>query len=107
MNFTFAGSGRKVSPSPYQEVILRHPTFRAQYNQIMLDLLNGPLSVANVQAFLTHAETVISSALANDPFPTTDGSPADEFNRLRAWVAARDVNVRNQVASNGPPSPRP
>src|SRR5687767_4636273 len=102
-----SGSGRKVAPSAYQQVILRHPTFRAQYNQIMLDLLNGPLSVANVQAFLTQAQSVISSALANDPFPTTDGSPADEFNRLRAWVAARDVNVRSQLAANGPPSPRP
>ena len=106
-NIYASGSGRKVSPSPYQEVILRHPTLRAQYNQIMLDLLNGPLSVANVQAFLTQAEGVISSALANDPFPTTSGSPADEFNSLRAWVAARDANVRAQVAANGAPSPRP
>ena len=69
--------------------------------------MNSPLSVANVQAFLTQAEAVISSALANDPFPTTDGSPVDEFNRLRVWVAARDVNVRGQLTSNGPPSPRP
>lgn len=96
-----------MSPSPYQEVILRHPVFRAQYNQIMLDLLNGPLSVANIQGFLNQAEAVISSALANDPFPTTAGSPADEFARLRDWVAARDVNVRSQLAANGPPSPRP
>jgi hypothetical protein len=102
-----SGSDRKVSPSAYQEVILRHPIFRAQYNQIMLDLLNGPISVANVQAFLNQAEAVISSALANDPFPTTSGSPADEFNSLRAWVAARDVNVRSQLAANGPPNPRP
>jgi hypothetical protein len=102
-----SGSGRKVAPSTYQEVILRHPTFRAQYNQIMLDLVNGPLSVGNVQAFLTQAEAVISSALANDPFPTTNGSPADEFNQLREWVAARDANVRSQLAANGPPSPRP
>ena len=98
---------RKVAPSTYQEVILRHPTFRAQYNQIMLDLVNGPLSVANVQAFLTQVEAVISPALVNDPFPTTAGSPTDEFNRLRVWVAARDVNVRSQLAANGPPSPRP
>ena len=106
-NIYASGSGRKVSLSPYQEVILRNPTFRAQYNQIMLDLLNGPLSVANVQAFLTQAEGVISAALANDPFPTTSGSPAGEFDSLRAWVAARDVNVRTQLAANGPPSPRP
>lgn len=102
-----SGSDRKVSLSPYQEVILRHPTFRAQYNQIMLDLLNGPLSVANVQAFLTQTEAVISSALDNDPYPTTNGSAADEFDGLRAWVAARDVNVRSQLTANGPPSPRP
>ena len=106
-NIYASGSGRKVAPSPYQEVILRNPTFRAQYNQTMLDLLNGPLSVANVQAFLTQTEAVISSALANDPFPTTGNSPADEFNSLRAWVAARDASIRSQVAANGPPSPRP
>ena len=102
-----SGSGRKVSPSPYQEVILRNPTFRAQYNQIMLNLLNGPLSVANVQAFLTQTESVISTALANDPFPTTNSSPADEFSQLRAWVAARDANIRTQLNANGPPSPPP
>lgn len=106
-NIYASGSGRKVSPSPYQEVLLRHPTFRAQFNQIMLDLLNGPLSVVNVQAFLTQAEAVISPALANDPFPTTAGSPADEFNQLRSWAAARDVNVRSQLSANGPPNARP
>jgi hypothetical protein len=106
-NIYASGSGRKVSLSPYQQVILRHPVFRAQYNQIMSDLLNGPLSVANVQSFLNQAEAVISTALANDPFPTTDGSPSDEFAQLRAWVAARDLSVRSQLAANGPPAPRP
>ena len=106
-NIYASGSGRKVSQSPYQAVLLRHPSFRAQFNQIMLDLLNGPLSNVNVQAFLTQAEAVISPALANDPFPTTAGSPADEFNQLRSWVAARDVNVRSQLSANGPPNARP
>ena len=106
-NIYASGSGRKVSLSPYQEILLRHPVFRAQYNQIMIDLLNGPLSVANIQTFLYQAEAVIAPALANDPFPTTEGSPADEFARLRAWVAARDVNVRSQLSVNGPPNPRP
>ena len=106
-NIYASGSGRKVSPTPYQEVILRHPVFRSHYNQIMTDLLNGPLSVANVQNFLNQTEAVISTALTNDPFPTTDGSPADAFERLRVWVAARDVNVRSQLSANGPPNPRP
>src|SRR5688500_20239160 len=54
----------------------------------------------NIQAFLTQADAVITSALANDPFPTTAGSPANVLNRLRAWIAARDVNVRTQLASS-------
>ena len=106
-NIYASGSGRKVSLSPYQEVILRHPVFRAQYNQIMLNLLNGPLSVGNIQSFLNQAEATISPALANDPFPTTEASPANEFAQLRAWVAARDLNVRAQLSANGPPQPRP
>ena len=106
-NIYASGSGRKVSLTSYQEVILRHPVFRAQYNQIMINLLNGSLSVASVQNFLNQAEAVISSALADDPFPTTDGSPSDEFGRLRAWVAARDVDIRSQLSANGPPTARP
>jgi len=43
----------------------------------------------------TRAEAGI--ALAIDQFPRTLGSPADDFNRLRVWVAARDVNVRSQL----------
>ena len=100
-------SGRKITTSPYQEVILRHPLFRAQFNQIMIDLLDGPLSVANVHSFLSQAELALSDALAADPYPTSDGSAADQFQRLRQWVAARDANVRNQVTANGPPAPRP
>lgn len=50
-NIYASGSGRKLAPSPYQEVILGNPVFRAQYNQIMTDLLNGPLSVAKRSEF--------------------------------------------------------
>ena len=98
-----ARSSRKVTTSPYQEVILRHPTFRAQYNQIMLDLLNGLLSVTNVHSFLDQAEATLSAALAADPYPTGSGN---SFQRLRQWVAARDANVRTQVAANDAPAPR-
>jgi hypothetical protein len=96
-----SASSRKVTTSPYQEIILRHPTFRAQYNQIMLNLLNGTLSVANVHSFLNQAEATLSAALAADPHPT-----GHDFSRLRQWVAARDGNVRAQLAANGPPAPR-
>ncbi|HEX6125685.1 MAG TPA: CotH kinase family protein [Pyrinomonadaceae bacterium] len=96
-------SGRKIVTSPYQEVVLRHPLLRAQYNQIMLDLLNGPLSVSATHAFLDQAEAALAEALANDPYPTNDG---EVFGRLRHWTAARDVDIRIQLAANGPPLPR-
>lgn len=93
----------KASTSPYQEVILRHPAFRAQYNQIMLDLLNGPLSVASLHTFLGQVEATVSPALAADPHLSGGGG---EFERLRQWIAARDANVRAQLSANGPPAPR-
>ena len=93
-----------MTTSPYQEVILRHPTFRAQYNQIMLGLLDGPLSVANLHSFLNQAELTTSAALAADPHLSGGGNT---FERLRQWVAARDGNIRAQLAANGPPAPRP
>lgn len=101
-NIYGAQNSRKVTTSPYQEVILRHPTFRARYNQIMLGLLNGPLSVANLHSFLNQSEAALSAALAADPH--VRGS--NQFQRLREWVAARDANLRAQVAANGPPAPR-
>jgi hypothetical protein len=96
-------NSRKVTTSPYQEVILRHPTFRAQYNQIMLGLLDGPLSVTNLHSFLNQSEATLSAALAADPHL---GGQGNQFQRLRQWVAERDVNVRAQLAANGPPAPR-
>jgi spore coat protein CotH len=101
-NIYASKDGRRLTTSPYQEIILRHPTFRAQYNQIMINLLDGPLSVSNVHAFLNQAEATISDALAADPYPTEAGG----FQRLRQWVAERDANIRAQVAANGSPAPR-
>jgi hypothetical protein len=92
-----------VTTSAYQEVILRHPTFRAQYNQIMLGLLDGPLSVANLHSFLNQTEATLSAALAADPHL----GEGNEFQRLRQWVVERDANIRAQLAANGPPAPRP
>ena len=96
-------NSRKVTTSAYQEVILRHPTFRAQYNQIMLGLLDGPLSVANLHSFLNQTEATLSAALAADPHL----GEGNEFQRLRQWVVERDANIRAQLAANGPPAPRP
>jgi hypothetical protein len=104
---TGSGKGGKgsVAQHPYQEVILNHPTYRAQYNTIFTDLLDGPMATDALQQALTRFEGVLSDALAADPNSQIDDVPY-HFDKLRAWVAAREVNVRSQVQANNSPAPR-
>ena len=90
----------------YQEIILNHRLFRAQYNQILLDLMDGPMSVASVHAFLYELEVVLTPALEEDPYIDLGGSVSGHFNSLRQWIVDRDANVRAQIAANGPPYAR-
>jgi hypothetical protein len=94
-----------VSQHPYQSVILNHPTFRTQYNSIMLDLLNGPMSSAAVHAALDNVLPVVRDALIADPnSKITD--PDAKIAALKLWVTAREANVRQQVQANNTPAPR-
>jgi len=101
-NIYGAGSGRKFTQSPYQSVILNHPAFRAQYNQIMLGLFDaaGPLSESNLHAFLDAAEAVVQPALNEDPYVGAFGS--GEFARLKSWISTRIPTVRGQALANEP-----
>src|SRR5688500_16111357 len=99
------GGGRKPSINAYQDVILRHPTIRAQYNGILTALLEGPLSEASVHAFLDALEPVLANALDTDPYPTVFGAAA-KFDQLRSWVSERIPIIRAQVAANNNPPPR-
>ena len=99
------GNRPKLTQSAFQSVILNHPTYRARYNAIMLGLVDGPISVANIHAFLDQAELAVGQALAEDPYAQV-GDVGAHFDGLRQWVAARDANVRVQVANNNRPSPR-
>ena len=101
------GKGGKsaVSQHAYQQVILNHPQFRKQYNDIMLGLMNGPMATDRVQAALTTFEGVVSDALAADPNNNIADVP-QHFAKLRAWVAAREASVRSQVQANNLPAPR-
>jgi hypothetical protein len=108
---TISGSGKKftVKQHPYQEVILNHPTFRQDYNDIMNELLEGPLAVGPVQSFLDDAEALLTDALLADPnnqIGNTPAAVAQQFSALRAWAALRHANVSAQVQQNGPPPPR-
>ncbi|MGH7320092.1 MAG: CotH kinase family protein [Candidatus Rokuibacteriota bacterium] len=94
----------------YQRVILNHPVFRVQYNDIMSGLLNqaGPLSETALHGFLTDVEAVVTRALATDPYAGfgSAAAVATHFESLRQWISERIVAVLGQVSANQPP-PRP
>jgi len=108
---TVTGGGKKgtVGQHPYQEVILNHPTFRVHYNEVMDELINGPLAVDVLQEFLDGAQVLLTDALLADPNNQIGNSPeavAEQFDSLRAWVVARHQSVDAQLSANGPPQPR-
>jgi len=90
--------------SSYQSIILNHPAFRAQYNDIMTRLLDGPLSESAVSAFLDSAASELVPALAADPYAAAviGSDPAAHLESLKSWVVARVAAVRQQVAANQP-----
>lgn len=91
-----------------QRVIFGNPTLRAQYNDIVDELINGPLSAANIIAFIDSVEPVLTEALQADMNTQIDGHniPA-RFDDLRQWFTARIANVAEQIGSTTPPPPPP
>jgi spore coat protein CotH len=99
--------GNRLTQTAYEDVILNHPVFRAQYNDIMLDMTDpatGPLSEANLHAFLNAVEPGLTQALAEDPYQPIDA--ASHFASLRNWVTQRITIVRALATANTP-APRP
>lgn len=76
-------------------------TFRAQYDQIMCDLISGPLSQANILALINTIEPVLIQAVADDPYNklgTNDVAGVEaEFDSIRSWYIDRIANVSAQV----------
>ena len=92
-----------TGPITYSEVILKKPIFRAQYNQIMKDLLNGPLSETNIHDFLNNVEPVLTPAIEADPWAMSEvtgkgySTVAELFDGLRSWISQRITNVLAQI----------
>jgi len=100
---------RDKGATTWQQIILGNPTFRSHYNRIIRDLLNRPLSEANIHAFLDMIEPVLTDALAADPY-NKFGTPGvagvqERFNSLRTWISDRIANVLAQVDADEPLPP--
>lgn len=97
-----SASGRKFTQDPYQSVILNHPAFRQQYNEIILSLFDpaGPLAESKLHAFLDAAEVAVQPALNEDPY--VGQYRTGEFARLKTWVSQRIPSVRAQAIANVP-----
>jgi hypothetical protein len=101
LDAVFHGANDSIygSNSPYTTYILNNPNFRDDYNQIMLDLLNGPLSVQSLHDFLDQLEPVLTPSLMADPNSNIDNA-ADHFDELRDWITLRHANVLSQVQAD-------
>jgi hypothetical protein len=80
----YAGSGG--GGSGYVDMMWDIPAFRSRYNGIMLDLLNGPLSVASIHDYLNKLEPIAPGA----------GS----YSSLKSWISSRHANVMAEVQSD-------
>ena len=74
LDAVFSGSGvsRSIyassggSGAGYVNMLFDIPEFRMRYNEIMLDLLNGPLSVSEMHGYLNRLEPIAPRRLAED-----------------------------------------
>ena len=97
----YTGGTGSPNSRAYQLILLTNPTFRAQYSQIMNDLICGPLSEASIVALIDAVEPVISAAVGADP-NNQIGSPAGHFQSIRDWVGQRIANVAGQIDNYQP-----
>ena len=96
------------SNTDYQTLLLKDTTYKPLYDQIMTDLVNGPLSEVNLLAFIDKIEPVLRDAFAQDPynkFGSTGYAGVDEaFDSLRVWATDRAESVRSQLGITAPDS---
>jgi hypothetical protein len=85
----------------YPALIFGNPAFKAQYDQIMIDLLTGPLCEVKINALIDAIEPVLTDAVAADKCNKLD-SPGvagvvEEFDSIRNWFSNRIDNVFSQL----------
>jgi len=87
----------------YQRYLVNVPAFRDQYNQIMMDLLDGPLAVTPLHDFLDQLEAALTPSLLADPYNNVGNTPGDiagYFDNMDQWITDRHANVLQQVQAD-------
>ncbi|MHC4739925.1 MAG: putative Ig domain-containing protein, partial [Planctomycetota bacterium] len=81
------------------------PTFQADYLDIYRNLLDGPLKLSNLLALVNNIESVIGAEVDADPYTdlTTTITAAQEFQRIRDFLAARTDYINDQPDMLVPP----
>lgn len=98
----YTGGPGPQNKRPYQVHILGNDWYRLEYRHIMNNLLDGPLSPAVFNAFLTDLENAVGPAFVEDA--NFVGTGTASFSSLRQWIIDRGNNVRAQVGTlPGPP----
>ena len=87
------------SAGEYSVLILGHPWFRQWFLHTLNDLMEGPLSAAELTGFLDRVEPILTPALLEDPNGSLEEDAAGHFQSLRQWVTNRVANVRGQLGS--------
>ena len=91
--------GNRLVQTSYQKILLENPTFKARYKAILGQLVNGPLSAAAVQGWLTLLEknSLLPFALRLDPNGKLSSNPGARFESLRKWVGDRVLSIKKQI----------
>jgi hypothetical protein len=90
------------SATGYQQMIFGNAVLLERYRKIVCALVSGPLSEANLLAFVDRIEPVLAAEVANDPYSklgttTVEGVMA-EFDSIRQKLIDRVAHVRVEGA---------
>ncbi|MFT5291650.1 MAG: hypothetical protein ACI8QC_003134 [Planctomycetota bacterium] len=86
----------------YADLIYAVPVYRAQFKQILGDLLAGPMHPTEMHSFLDSMETLLAPRLlqdANNKIGTAQDI-AQHFQQKKDWVTDRAVIVLDQIAND-------
>jgi hypothetical protein len=90
-----------AAQSAYSEILLGVPEFRAQYSQILNDLVCGPFNESDLHVFLDALEPALTDALAADPNNQLgEATVAEFFAERKSWFSQRRETVISQIDSD-------